>query len=69
MRIKICGITRPMDAQYAEHCGADAIGVVMFSASPRSVPAERAREIFDAIGPFTATVAVSHTKSEEDLAR
>jgi phosphoribosylanthranilate isomerase len=27
----------------------------------------RAREIFDAVGPFTATVAVSHTKSEEEL--
>ena len=28
---------------------------------------EQAQEIFDAVGPFTATVAVSHTKSEEDL--
>jgi phosphoribosylanthranilate isomerase len=31
------------------------------------VTPERAREIFDAVGPFTATVAVSHTKSEVDL--
>jgi phosphoribosylanthranilate isomerase len=27
----------------------------------------RAREIFDAVGPFTATIAVSHTKSEKEL--
>ena len=33
----------------------------------RSVTPERAREIFDAVGPFTTTVAVSHTTSHEDL--
>ena len=69
MRIKCCGITRMEDAQYAESCGADAIGVVVFSGgvSRRMVSPDRAREIFGAVGPFTATVAVSHTKSEEDL--
>ncbi|MFA5222474.1 MAG: phosphoribosylanthranilate isomerase [Methanoregula sp.] len=69
MRIKICGITRPEDARFAENSGADAIGVVVFSrgVSRRVVAPERAQEIFDAVGPFTATVAVSHTKSEEDL--
>lgn len=69
MRIKICGITRPEDARYAESEGADAIGVVLFSNSKRSVGADRAREIFDAVGPFTATVAVTHTQSERDLAK
>jgi len=68
MRIKCCGITRPEDARYAEACGADAIGVVIFSpTSKRSVTPERAREIFDAVGPFTTTVAVSDTASPEDL--
>jgi phosphoribosylanthranilate isomerase len=68
MRIKCCGITRPEDARYAEACGADAIGVIVFSpASNRSVIPERAREIFDAVGPFTTTVAVSHTTSPADL--
>jgi phosphoribosylanthranilate isomerase len=69
MRIKICGITRPEDARFAEHAGAHAIGVVVFSGgvSRRVVPVERAREIFDSVGPFTTTVAVSHTKSREDL--
>lgn len=67
MRIKICGITRPDDAQYAEHEGADAIGVVLFSASKRSVAPEHARKIFNAVGPFTATVAVTHTQSREEL--
>ena len=70
MRIKCCGITSEADAQYAEQAGADAIGVVLFSSSsPRSVSVERARAIFDAVGPFTATVAVTHTSSEDDLAQ
>lgn len=71
MRVKVCGITRPEDAQFAEQHGADAIGVVVFSdgISPRVVGEERAREIFDAVGPFITTVAVSHTTSEEELSR
>jgi phosphoribosylanthranilate isomerase len=68
MRIKCCGITSPGDARVAEACGADAIGVVVFSSpSLRSVTPGRAREIFDAVGPFTTRVAVSHTTSDNDL--
>jgi phosphoribosylanthranilate isomerase len=67
MRIKICGITLPEDARFAESEGADAIGVVMFSESPRSVSPVQAKAIFDSVGPFTATVAVTHTKSQADL--
>jgi len=71
MRIKICGITSPQDAKFAEQEGADAIGVVVFSGgvSRRVVGEERAREIFNAVGPFTTTVAVSHTESEDELMR
>jgi phosphoribosylanthranilate isomerase len=69
MRVKICGITRVEDALVAEQAGADAIGVVVFSrgASGRTVDAKKALEVFDAVGPFTSTVAVSHTKSEDEL--
>lgn len=69
MRIKICGITRPEDARFAELQGANAIGVVVFSGgvSRRHVSPDRAREIFDAVGPFTTTVAVSHTTSDNEL--
>jgi phosphoribosylanthranilate isomerase len=71
MRVKICGITRPEDARFAEEQGADAIGVIVFSegVSRRAVGEKRAREIFGAVGPFTTTVAVSHTRSEDDLNR
>jgi phosphoribosylanthranilate isomerase len=68
LRIKCCGITRPEDALFAEAGGADAIGVVVFSPpSVRSVSTEQARELFDAVGPFITTVAVSHTTSNEEL--
>jgi phosphoribosylanthranilate isomerase len=71
MRVKICGITRPDDARLAEEEGADAIGVVVFSGgvSQRVVGVEKAREIFDAVGPFTTTVAVSHTRSKNEVRR
>jgi phosphoribosylanthranilate isomerase len=69
MRVKICGITCPDDAKFAEDAGAHAIGVVVFSGgvSRRDVSADRAQEIFDSVGPFTTTVAVSHTDSRDDL--
>jgi len=67
MRVKICGITCPEDAQAAERAGADAIGVVLASASPRSVTPEKAREIYSSVGPFITRVAVTHTTSREDL--
>lgn len=68
MRVKICGITRPDDARFAEKEGADAIGVVVCSpGSKREVSLERAKEIFHAVGPFVTTVAVTHTRSEDEL--
>jgi len=68
VRVKICGLTRPEDAAAAERSGADAVGVVMCSDSPRSVTAGAARAIFSAVGPFTATVVVTHTVFPEELA-
>jgi len=67
MGIKICGITRVADAVCAEEAGADAIGVVMFSDSPRSIFPECAEEIFGAVSDV-ATVVVTHTTSEKELA-
>jgi phosphoribosylanthranilate isomerase len=64
--VKICGITNPEDACLAEFAGADAIGVVLFSASPRSVTAESAREIFDAV-PTLTHVCVTHSTNTDEL--
>ncbi len=65
--MKICGITSPEDARLAEDLGADAVGVVLFSDSPRCVSMEEASAIFAATGPFITRVCVSHTRSPDDL--
>jgi phosphoribosylanthranilate isomerase len=67
MRVKICGITTVEDALRAERLGADAVGMVVCSQSPRSVGLDRAAEIIGALGPFTASVCVTHTDSSGDL--
>ena len=50
MRIKICGITRPEDAEQALALGADTVGCVFYAASARHVTAEIAQDIRVAVG-------------------
>ena len=50
VRIKICGITRPGDAEQALALGADTIGCVFHAESARHVTAEIAQEIQIAVG-------------------
>ncbi|MBN1195427.1 MAG: phosphoribosylanthranilate isomerase [Methanomicrobiaceae archaeon] len=65
--MKICGVTSTGDARCAEEAGADAVGIVVFSDSPRSVAVERAGEILDQLGPFTTGVCVTATKDGEEI--
>lgn len=67
MRVKICGITSVDDAHLAEEAGADAIGVVVCSHSPRNVGLGKAEEIFAAVGPYLTTVCVTATQSANDM--
>jgi len=57
-RIKICGITRVEDARIAVELGADAIGLVFYAPSPRSVGLDQARAIVAAIPPFVTIVGL-----------
>lgn len=63
-RIKICGITRPEDARAAVELGADALGLVFYEPSPRSVSLEQAWEIARVVPPFVTLVGlfVNETK-------
>jgi phosphoribosylanthranilate isomerase len=59
VRVKICGVTRPGDADLAARLGAWAIGVVvLFPDSARSVDMARARSIVGAVARRAETVAV-----------
>lgn len=57
-RVKICGITRIEDGIAAAHAGADAIGLVFWSRSPRAVTVAQARAIVSALPPFVAPVGL-----------
>jgi phosphoribosylanthranilate isomerase len=57
-RIKICGITRQDDARAAVDSGADAIGLVFYSKSPRAVSVEQAADIVAVLPPFVGVVAL-----------
>jgi len=58
IRVKICGITSVADAQIAVKAGADAIGLVFYTSSPRAVSIEQAREIAASVGPFVTVVGL-----------
>jgi len=58
MLVKICGITRPEDAEAAVALGAGAVGFIMWSDSPRVVDAQRAREIVARLPPGVLAVGV-----------
>ena len=57
-RIKVCGITNPLDAEYAVNCGVDAIGMILHANSPRLANKEIAYEIRQVVPAFVTLVGV-----------
>jgi phosphoribosylanthranilate isomerase len=66
-RVKICGITSLDDAHAAVAAGADAIGLVFYSKSPRHVNVEQARAIALAVGPFVTVVGLFVNAAAEEI--
>jgi phosphoribosylanthranilate isomerase len=58
IRVKICGITRAIDAQKVALAGADALGLVFYLGSPRVVSLHQAQSIVAALPPFVTTVGL-----------
>lgn len=57
-KIKICGITNQKDAETAVQEGADALGFVLYSQSPRYVEPAVAKRIIGSLPPFVLPVGV-----------
>ena len=57
-RVKICGITRLQDAEFAIEMGVDALGLVFYAPSPRAVTIAQAQQITSGLPPFVSFVAL-----------
>lgn len=57
-RAKICGVTIPEQAVAASMAGADAIGLVFYEPSPRSLDIARAAEIANRVPAFVSVVGL-----------
>ncbi|MEO1009156.1 MAG: phosphoribosylanthranilate isomerase [Planctomycetota bacterium] len=66
-RIKICGIRDAKMAEVAADAGADAIGLVFHTPSPRYVEPARAAEILAALPPWTVAVGLHVDPTLDDF--
>ena len=68
-RIKICGLTREADVDDAIHAGADALGFVLYTKSPRAVTLDRAAELAARLPPFVTPVLLFVNASPSEVQR
>ena len=66
-RIKICGLTREADVDDAIDAGADALGFVLYTRSPRHVSLARATELVARLPPFVTPVLLLVNASPQEL--
>ncbi len=68
-RIKICGLTREADVDAAVAAGADALGFVLYAASPRHVPLARATALARRLPPFVTPVLLFVNAALDEVQR
>ena len=68
-RLKICGITRPQDADQVVAVGADGLGLIFYPPSPRYVDITAAAAIAAHVPPLTDVIAVFVNPSAEQVDR
>lgn len=64
IQVKICGIRQAGDAEYAQTCGADYIGMIHFPKSPRYVVLDEISGILPAIAPGKRVVVTVEPEIE-----
>src|SRR5262245_40161324 len=67
VKVKICGITNLDDALNSVQAGADALGLMFYKESPRSVSLKAAAEIVRGLPPFISAVGVFVNPTEEEV--
>ncbi len=67
VKVKVCGVTRPEDAEFAVMKGADYVGVVMYPKSPRFVPPEKRKDIIRACEGALKVAVMVNPSFEEAL--
>ncbi len=68
-RVKYCGLTRVEDALHAAAIGVDAIGLVFYDKSPRSVSVDQAKLIVESLPAFVTTVGLFVNANPADVER
>lgn len=66
-KIKICGLTKPKEAEYLNAVSADYAGFVFFEKSKRNVTLEQAKEIQNRLLPEIKAVAVTVSPDQKLL--
>lgn len=70
LRIKICGITQPEQGRSIAELGANALGFICVSASPRYVEPDRIRAVVDGLQPHSpALIGVFANANPEEICR
>jgi len=66
-RVKLCGMTREQDVDAAVAAGADAVGFVLYAASPRHVTPQRAADLARRLPPFVTPVLLFVNAGVDDI--
>jgi phosphoribosylanthranilate isomerase len=68
-RVKVCGLTREIDARMAVRAGADALGVILAPGHPGSLNLKQAAKVFSRVPPTVVRVGVFVDASLEDVSK